>query len=107
MKQNQRRTFKARIGGIDPSEKDFLVWQSRNYMRILLLSIEAEPEWIDYLHEQGVDTSGYPSEDRYIPELGITQHRVFFPDALKSQFRQWLREEYFPRKLGGPDRSDA
>jgi hypothetical protein len=63
------------------------------------MSIEAEPEWLKYLQEvAGVDVSGYPSQDTYVPELGITYHQVFFPDALKERFHQWLRTEYFPRQ---------
>ncbi|HYU71636.1 MAG TPA: hypothetical protein VEL31_03055 [Ktedonobacteraceae bacterium] len=93
MKRNHRTSFKAHL---KVCEQDFFAWEARHHLRLLNMSIQAEQEWIRHLHQRGIDTSGYPSEDVYLPELGITTHRVYFPDALKSQFRTWLHQEYFP-----------
>jgi hypothetical protein len=84
-------------------DADFEDWLSRNYLRALKMSIESQDEWLKYLQEVvGVDTSGYPAQDTSVPELGITYRQVFFPDALKERFDQWLQEEYLPRHCRKP-----
>jgi hypothetical protein len=102
MNRKQRRICKLHIKQSQQatsSEQNFQEWLSRNRLRVLKMSIEAQPEWLKYLQEVvGVDTSGYPAQDTYVPELDITYRQVFFPNALKEHFHQWLHTEYFPRQ---------
>jgi hypothetical protein len=86
-----------------PPDQDPLKQQASHMHRMrqnLRICIEAEAAWLAHLHETGIDTSEYPAQDVFIPELGITHHQVFCPDALKERFHQWLNSEYFPKLTG-------
>lgn len=68
-----------------------------NYISYLQASVMAEHEWQKHLREVvGIDISDFPSEEVFIPELGIKHRMVFYPDKYKEMFHTWLHEKYFP-----------
>lgn len=72
-----------------------------NYISYLQASVMAEHEWQKHLREVvGIDISDFPSEEVFIPELGIKHRMVFYPDKYKEMFHVWMREKYFPWLFG-------
>jgi hypothetical protein len=74
------------------------------FLKIWLM---AEGQWLTYARDVlGVDVSQFPSHNRYFPELGITHKIVYYPDALKPQFWEWMNTIYLP-SLAHPPKDDA
>lgn len=75
-----------------------------NNLDMIKVNIMAQHEWLIHMREViGVDTSGYPYQDIFIPELGITHRMVFIPNDYREAFHEWFQGVYWPKLMQPPE----